>query len=108
MRDRKPEPWESGAPSPFLLIDTAQGNVAVGARVRTASGSRRPVGMSRGMTRQSGLPTRWLRASGWWEADSPPHARRPPRIRCKSAVAMVPDSAHRAAQVGGGATACEP
>ena len=27
MPDRKPEPWESGAASPFLWIDTGQGNV---------------------------------------------------------------------------------
>ena len=27
MPDREPEPWESGAASPFLWIDTAQGNV---------------------------------------------------------------------------------
>jgi len=32
MPDRKPEPWESGGASPFLLIETAQGNVEVGAR----------------------------------------------------------------------------
>jgi hypothetical protein len=29
--DRKPEPWESGAASPFLSIDTARGTVEVGA-----------------------------------------------------------------------------
>jgi len=29
MRDREPEPWESGAPGPFLWIETAHGNVEV-------------------------------------------------------------------------------
>jgi hypothetical protein len=29
MPDRKPEPWESGAASPFMWIETAQGNVEV-------------------------------------------------------------------------------
>jgi hypothetical protein len=29
MPDSKPEPWESGAASPFLWIETAQGNVEV-------------------------------------------------------------------------------
>jgi hypothetical protein len=29
MPDRKPEPWESGAASPFLWIETPQGNVEV-------------------------------------------------------------------------------
>ena len=27
MSVRKPEPWESGAPAPFLWIETPQGNV---------------------------------------------------------------------------------
>ena len=27
MPDRKPEPWESGAASPFLWIETPRGNV---------------------------------------------------------------------------------
>jgi len=27
MRDREPEPWESGAPGPFLWIATARGNM---------------------------------------------------------------------------------
>jgi len=29
MPDRKPEPWESSAASPFLWIETARGNVEV-------------------------------------------------------------------------------
>jgi hypothetical protein len=29
MRDREPEPWESGASAPFLWIETARGNVEV-------------------------------------------------------------------------------
>ena len=29
MPDRKPEPWESGAASPFLWIETERGNVEV-------------------------------------------------------------------------------
>jgi hypothetical protein len=29
MPDRKPEPWESGAASPFMWIETGQGNVEV-------------------------------------------------------------------------------
>jgi hypothetical protein len=29
MPDRKPEPWESGAPGPFVWIETPQGNVEV-------------------------------------------------------------------------------
>jgi len=29
MPDRKPEPWESGAAAPFLLIETARGNVEI-------------------------------------------------------------------------------
>ena len=31
MPDRKPEPWETGAASPFLWIETARGNVESGA-----------------------------------------------------------------------------
>jgi len=29
MPDREPEPWESGAASPFLWIETPRGNVEV-------------------------------------------------------------------------------
>jgi hypothetical protein len=29
MPDREPEPWESGAASPFLWIETSRGNVGV-------------------------------------------------------------------------------
>jgi hypothetical protein len=29
MADRKPEPWESGAASPFMWIETPRGNLEV-------------------------------------------------------------------------------
>jgi len=62
MRDREPEPWESGAPGPFLWIATAQGNMEMWAlgedRVLVGSPGRADRRRLRGGAADGGR-TRW-------------------------------------------------